>query len=76
MICKRHLSTDQVIPYLNRINPPPNTIILNHFGVYMDSPLSKRNFIQSQVKKLKKLTNIDKIVAGKDDLKLQITELL
>jgi len=42
----------------------------------MDSPLSKRNFVPSQVKKLEKNTNIDNIIAGKDGLRLEIAELL
>ena len=76
VICKRHLATDQVIPYLNKIDPIPNTLILNHFGVYMDSPSSKKNYIPSQIKKLKKFTKIEKIIAAEDGLKLNIEDLL
>ncbi|MBY9005859.1 MAG: hypothetical protein KGD63_03790 [Candidatus Lokiarchaeota archaeon] len=74
--CKRHLATDQVLPYLKKIDPIPNAIILNHFGVYMDSPLSKKNYIPSQVEKIKKFTNIEKIIAAEDGLRLKIDDIL
>ena len=45
-----------------KIEPTPNAIILNHFGAYMDSPLSKRNFIPSQINKIRELTKINKII--------------
>ncbi len=76
VLCKRHLATDQVLPYINKIKPVPNTIILNHFGVYMDNPYSKKNYIPSQIKKFKELTKIDKVIAGEDGLKLNIEDLL
>jgi ribonuclease BN (tRNA processing enzyme) len=76
VICRRHLSTDQVLPELNKITPPPKTLILNHFGAYMDSPISQKNFIPSQVAKIKSLTNIERVIAGEDGLKLNILELL
>ncbi len=76
IVCKKHLCTDQVIPYLNKINPKPATIILTHFGAYMDSPLSKKNFVPSQVEKIKKLTNIKKVIGAYDGLKLKIEKLL
>jgi len=75
VICRRHLSTDQVLPELNEITPPPKALILNHFGAYMDSPLSTRNYVPSQVKKIKKNTKIKKIIAGEDGLKLEIFKL-
>ena len=74
--CKRHVCTDEVIPYLNRIDPPLNSLIITHFGSYMDGPRSNRNFVPSQVKKLKEKTNIDNIIAAEDGLKLNIDELL
>jgi ribonuclease BN (tRNA processing enzyme) len=76
VICRRHLSTDQVLPELNKISPPPKTLILNHFGAYMDSPLSQKNFVPSQVAKIQALTNIERVIAGEDGLKLNILELL
>lgn len=76
VVCRRHLCTDQVLPELNKITPSPKALILNHFGAYMDSPLSKRNYVPSQVKKIKKNTNIETIIAGEDGLKLEILDLL
>jgi ribonuclease BN (tRNA processing enzyme) len=76
VICNKHLCTDQVIPYLNKIAPPPRCIILNHFGAYMDSPLSKKNFVPSQVAKIKHSTNIKHVIAGYDGLLLEIADLL
>jgi ribonuclease BN (tRNA processing enzyme) len=74
--CKRHVCTDEVIPYLNRITPPLNSLIITHFGSYMDGPRSKTNFVPSQVKKLKEETNIKNVIAAEDGLKLEIGELL
>jgi ribonuclease BN (tRNA processing enzyme) len=74
--CKRHLCTDEVIPYLNEINPPLKGLIITHFGAYMDSPNSKNNFVSSQVKKLDKLTHIKRINAAEDGLKIKISEFL
>ncbi len=76
ILCKRHLATDQVLPYLKKITPPPKTIILNHFGVYMDSPISKKNYIPSQIEKIKEFTNIKNVIAAEDGLKLRIEDLL
>lgn len=74
--CKRHLCTDEVIPYLNMINPPPDGLIITHFGSYMDSSRSEKNFVPSQVKKLKNKTNIRKIIAAEDGLEIDINEIL
>jgi len=74
--CKRHVCTDEVIPYLNKIDPPLETLIINHFGSYMDGPRSQKNHVPSQVVKLQKRTNIKRIVAAEDGLKLKIDELL
>ena len=74
--CKRHLCTDEVIPYLNKIDPPLDSLIITHFGSYMDGPRSKRNFVPSQVNKLQEQTNIKKIIAAEDGLKLKIDELI
>ena len=70
--CKRHLCTDEVIPYLNDITPTPQTLIITHFGAYMDSPSSSMNYVSSQIKKLKEETQIKTVLAGKDGLKLNI----
>lgn len=76
IICKRHLCTDEVIPYLNRIDPPLNGLIITHFGSYMDSPRSTKNFVPSQVKKLQERTNIKNIIAAKDGLKIKVRDLI
>jgi hypothetical protein len=76
IICKRHLCTDEVIPYLNKIDPPLDGLIITHFGSYMDSPRSTKNYVPSQVKKLQENTNIKYIVAAEDGLKIKIKELL
>ena len=74
--CKRHVCTDEVIPYLNKIDPPLETLIINHFGSYMDGPRSQKNHVPSQVVKLQKRTNIKRIIAAEDGLKLKIDQLL
>ena len=74
--CKRHLCTDEVIPYLNRIDPPLDSLIITHFGSFMDSPRSDKNHVPSQVKKFEEKTNIKRILAAKDGLKIKIKELL
>jgi len=76
IVCKRHLCTDEVIPYLNKIDPPLNCLIITHFGSYMDSPRSTKNYVPSQVKKLQESTNIKNIVAAEDGLKIKIKGLL
>ncbi len=74
--CKRHMCTDEAIPYLNKITPSPDCLIISHFGSYMDGPRSNKNYVPSQVIKLKEKTNIKKIIAAKDGLKIKIEELL
>lgn len=74
--CKRHLCTDEVIPYLNNIDPPLDGLIISHFGSYMDSPRSTKNHVPSQVNKLQKKTNIKRIIAAEDGLKIKIVDLL
>ncbi len=76
IVCKRHLCTDEVIPYLNKIDPPLNSLIITHFGSYMDSPRSTKNYVPSQVKKLQENTKIKNIIAAEDGLKIDIKELL
>ncbi|TKJ18442.1 MAG: hypothetical protein CEE43_18000 [Promethearchaeota archaeon Loki_b32] len=75
-VCKRHLCTDEVIPFLNKIDPPLNSLIITHFGSYMDSPRSTKNYVPSQVKKFQESSNIKNIVAAEDGLKIKIRELL
>ncbi|TFG03349.1 MAG: hypothetical protein EU539_12330, partial [Promethearchaeota archaeon] len=41
--CRRHLCTDEVIPYLNKIDPPLDALIITHFGSFMDGPRSEIN---------------------------------
>ncbi|MHA1491020.1 MAG: MBL fold metallo-hydrolase [Promethearchaeota archaeon] len=74
--CRRHLCTDEVIPYLNKIDPPLDTLVITHFGSYMDGYRSKKNFVPSQVKKLKEQTSIKKIISAEDGLKFKISRLL
>jgi len=73
--CKRHLCTDEVIPYLNKIYPTPKTLLITHFGTYMDSLTSSKNFIPSQIKKLKDNVPFKNILAADDGLKLRIKEI-
>jgi ribonuclease BN (tRNA processing enzyme) len=74
--CKRHLCTDEVIPYLNCINPSLDALLITHFGAYMDSPKSIKNFIPSQINKLRNGTTIKNVVAAEDGLKIKIKEIL
>ena len=76
VFCKEHLATDQVLPYLNSINPPLNGLIITHFGTYMDSGKSEINFVPTQVKKLKEKTNVKNIIGAEDGMKIKISELL
>lgn len=74
--CKRHACTDEIIPYLNRIEPFLNSLIITHFGSMMDGPRSSKNYVPSQVKKLKQNTKIKHVLAAEDGLKIQINKLL
>ncbi len=76
IVCKRHLCTDEVIPYLNEIQPPLKSLIITHFGSYMDSPISTKNYVPSQVKKLQENTNITHVIPAEDGLKINIRKLL
>ncbi len=74
--CKRHVCTDEVIPYLNKISTPLDCLIISHFGSFMDGPRSQKNHVPEQVAKLQEKTNIKRIIAAEDGLKLKIEELL
>ncbi len=74
--CRRHLCTDEVIPYLNDINPTLDGLIITHFGSFMDGPRSKFNKVPSQVKKFQNMTNIKNIIAAEDGLKTRISDIL
>jgi len=74
--CRRHVCTDEVIPYLNKITPPLKGLLITHFGSYMDSPFSPKNFVPSQIAKLRKETNIKTIVAAEDGSKIKISDFL
>jgi len=74
--CRRHVCTDEVIPYLNKITPPLKGLLITHFGSYMDSPFSPKNYIPSQIEKLREETNIKTIVAAEDGSKLKISDFL
>ena len=76
VVCRRHLCTDEVIPYLNKIKPSLKGLLITHFGSYMDSPFSQKNFIPSQIEKLKDKTNINKIIAAEDGAKIKIVDFL
>lgn len=74
--CRRHLCTDEVIPYLNDIKPTLDGLIITHFGAYMDSHISLKNFVPNQVEKLLKLTKINNIISAEDGLKIRIDKFL
>ncbi len=74
--CRRHVCTDEVIPYLNKITPPLKGLLITHFGSYMDSPFSPKNYIPSQIAKLREDTNIKTIVAAEDGSKIKISDFL
>ena len=74
--CRRHVCTDEVIPYLNKITPPLKGLLITHFGSYMDSPFSPKNYIPSQIAKLREETNIKTIIAAEDGSKIKISDLL
>jgi len=76
VVCRRHLCTDEVIPYLNKIKPSLKGLLITHFGSYMDSPFSPKNFIPSQIEKLKEKTDINTIIAAEDGLKIKIAEII
>ena len=74
--CRRHVCTDEVIPYLNKITPTPKGLLISHFGSYMDSDFSPKNYIPSQLAKLRDETNIKTIVAAEDGSKIKISDFL
>ena len=74
--CRRHVCTDEVIPYLNKITPPLKGLLITHFGSYMDSPFSPKNYIPSQIAKLREETNIKTIDAAEDGAKIKISDFL
>ena len=76
VFCKRHMCTDDVIPYLNKFSSNLKGLIITHFGSYMDSNFSPRNFIPSQLEKLREETNVEKILAAEDGATLKISEFL
>ena len=76
VVCRRHLCTDEVIPYLNKIKPSLKGLLITHFGSYMDSLFSPTNYIPSQIEKLKDNTNINKIIAAEDGAKIKIVDFL
>ncbi len=74
--CKRHLCTDEVIPYLVKLKPELKCLIITHFGAFMDSPLSEINHIPSQVLKFQDALNIPRVIAAEDGLKLKISDIV
>lgn len=74
--CRRHLCTDEVIPYLNKISPTLKGLLITHFGSYMDSSFSPQNFVPSQITKLREKTNINTIIAAEDGVKIKISNFL
>ncbi|MHA1150828.1 MAG: MBL fold metallo-hydrolase [Promethearchaeota archaeon] len=74
--CRRHLCTDEVIPYLNEVEPPLKALILTHFGAMMTGFKTVENRIPNQVEKFKKQTNIKYIIASGDGLNVKISDLL
>ncbi|MFX1448835.1 MAG: MBL fold metallo-hydrolase [Promethearchaeota archaeon] len=74
--CRRHVCTDEVIPYLNKITPSLKGLLITHFGSYMDSDFSPKNYVPSQLAKLRKETNIKTIIAAEDGSKIKISDFL
>ena len=74
--CRRHVCTDEVIPYLNKITPPLKSLLISHFGSYMDSGFSPKNYVPSQIAKLRDETNIKTIIAAEDGSKIKISDFL
>jgi ribonuclease BN (tRNA processing enzyme) len=74
--CRRHVCTDEVIPYLNNIVPPLKGLLITHFGSYMDSNFSPQNFVPSQLTKLREKTSINTIIAAEDGAKIKISNFL
>jgi ribonuclease BN (tRNA processing enzyme) len=74
--CRRHVCTDEVIPYLNNITPSLKGLLITHFGSYMDSNFSQTNYVPSQLAKLQKETNIKTIIAAEDGSKIKISDFL
>ncbi len=74
--CRRHVCTDEVIPYLNKITPPLKGLVTTHYGSYMDSYTSSSNFVPSQIEKLRKKTKITNILGAEDGLKIKISDFL
>jgi len=74
--CKRHMCTDEVIPYLNNIFPNLKGLIITHFGSYMDSIYSSKNYVHSQLKKLIEMTNIKSVIGAEDGMKIKIDKIL
>ena len=72
--CKRHATTDEMIPYLKKINPPLEVLVITHFGSRMDGPNSLINHVPSQVKKIKEKTKIHRVIGAEDGLKIKINE--
>ena len=76
IVCRRHLCTDEVIPYLNDIKASLKGLVITHFGSYMDSTYSLKNFIPSQIEKFKMKTDIKRIIAAEVGLKIKIAKIL
>jgi len=74
--CRRHATTDEMIPYLNKISPPLECLVITHFGSRMDGPNSLINHVPSQVKKIKENSNIKHVIGAEDGLKIRINEIL
>ena len=74
--CKRHATTDEIIPYLKKINPLLDGLVITHFGSRMDGPNSRINHVPSQVEKIKEKTKIPIVIGAEDGLKIKITDIL
>lgn len=74
--CRRHLCTDEVIPYLNNITPPLKALVLTHFGAMMTGFKTVENRVPSQIKKFQEQTNIKTVIASEDGLVVPISDLL
>jgi hypothetical protein len=74
--CKRHATTNEMIPYLKNINPTLKGLIITHFGSRMDGPNTRVNHVPGQVKKLKERTKIKNVIGAEDGLKIKISDIL
>ncbi|MCP4762221.1 MAG: hypothetical protein GY870_10595 [archaeon] len=73
--CPRHTTVDELIPEIEKIRP--KTVIMTHFGAFMDSKWSKNNLVPQQVKKMHKVLGEDiSIIGAEDGMRIKIRDIL